>query len=108
MYTQTKDHTINFQIAATTLARFSGLPEMPNNTLVEEIISSQSCQSTWIAWHSSPDDRAIRYCVLLVQVTSEHDLSADYTSSNLCELDAQVTHQPNFHQMHCFLPSSPR
>lgn len=52
---------LNFiQIVASTSARFSHLPELPNNTSVEEIALGRSCQSSWIAWLDAPDDRSIR------------------------------------------------
>lgn len=97
------------QIAATIAPRFSALPEMPNNTSVEQITAN--CESSWIAWFASPDVRTVRYCVTVVRVSSRTYFNEDLSSSNVCEVSgpaASGSGSVSVQTMHCFESPHPR
>lgn len=80
---------------------------MPNNTSVEQIMAS--CDSTMIAWFSSPDRRTVRYCVTVVQVTGKTYFNEELSTSNVCDtIAAQATAHPNFRHKYCFDSAYPR
>uniref|UniRef100_A0A1A9X4A5 Protein NDNF n=1 Tax=Glossina brevipalpis TaxID=37001 RepID=A0A1A9X4A5_9MUSC len=85
-------------LAVTTDKVFNQFPELPENTTVFEVRTQ--CRSTEIAWYSSPELRAIQYCIIAFNLPQRSRSSFDYT--NYCmDFGKRVTEHPQFHSKKC-------
>ncbi|EDW60634.1 protein NDNF [Drosophila virilis] len=76
---------------------FRDLPELPDNITVFDV--STRCTSTTIAWHGSPDERALSYCVIVFNLPQRS--SADYTNYCMDFGASRITEHKNFKYIRC-------
>ncbi|KAL7737967.1 hypothetical protein ACLKA6_006329 [Drosophila palustris] len=76
---------------------FRDLPELPENITVFDVRTR--CTSTTIAWNSSPDERALSYCVIVFNLPQRSGMD----STNYCMDFAalRITQHKNFKYIRC-------
>ncbi|XP_067633214.1 protein NDNF [Eurosta solidaginis] len=85
-------------LAVTTNGIFKYLPELPENITVFELRTR--CSLTTIAWYSSPDNRTMRYCIIVFNLPQRNRSSIDYT--NYClDFGKRVMQHPLFDSIKC-------
>ncbi|XP_017838006.1 uncharacterized protein LOC108596589 isoform X2 [Drosophila busckii] len=85
------------RLAWSTERVFRDLPELPENTTVFDVRTR--CKSTVIAWHGSPDERALSYCVIVFTLPQRS--SVDYTNYCMDFSAKSLTHHENFKFIRC-------
>ncbi|XP_053963480.1 uncharacterized protein LOC128866627 [Anastrepha ludens] len=85
-------------LAVTITGIFQQLPELPENITVFEV--HNRCSLATIAWYSSPDNRTMRYCIIVFNLPQRNRSSVDYT--NYClDFGKSVVQHPLFDSIKC-------
>ncbi|XP_017960908.1 uncharacterized protein LOC108654252 [Drosophila navojoa] len=85
------------RLAISTDRLFRDLPELPDNITVFNVRTR--CTSATIAWHGSPDERALSYCVIVFSLPQRS--VADFTNYCMDFGAVRVTHHKNFKYIRC-------
>ncbi|XP_030375393.1 uncharacterized protein LOC115624711 [Scaptodrosophila lebanonensis] len=87
------------RLAVSSSGQFRDLPELPQNITVYDVRTR--CTSSVIAWHGSPDQRTLSYCIIVLNLPQRNRSFVDY--SNYCmDFGAQrVQNLSDFQYMKC-------
>ncbi|XP_037950411.1 uncharacterized protein LOC119681324 [Teleopsis dalmanni] len=85
-------------LAVTTSDVFTYLPELPHNMTVFE--ARTRCNSTTIAWYSSPEIRTMSYCIIVFHFPQNNRLPIDHTDYCM-DFGKRVKHHRYFYLVTC-------
>lgn len=86
---------IKVELTATSTDKTHQRTVYPRNLTMTYVPTLNSCQSVELLWHPVPDQRLVRYCMLLMISSTIEDLG-------ICAVDEMIFKHPRFQQLHCF------